>query len=68
MKEYNISSSVLIQLIKNSQLNFLGNKINSSLVNSTSADQLIQRKDFVTSALFTDTFSTLANKIGRAHV
>ncbi len=44
MKKYEISSAELIELIKNSQLNSSGNKINVSLINSTSVDQLIERK------------------------
>jgi len=45
MKEYKISPTQLIELIKNSRLNPSGNKINLSLINSTSVDQLITRKE-----------------------
>jgi len=48
MKKYEISSAELIELIKNSQLNSSGNKINVSLINSTSVDQLIERKSINT--------------------
>jgi hypothetical protein len=48
MKKYEISSAQLIELIKNSQLIPSGNKINLSLINSTSVDQLIQRKEINT--------------------
>lgn len=60
MKQYKISSAQLIDLIKNNQLNTAGKKIDPSLINSTSADQLVERKK--TNALDSSTrsFSTLS--------
>jgi hypothetical protein len=45
MKKYEISAAQLIELIKTSRLNPSGNKINLSLINSTSVDQLTKRKE-----------------------
>jgi hypothetical protein len=46
MKKYQISPAQLIELIKNNYLKSSGdNKIKSSLMNSTSVNQLIKRKD-----------------------
>ncbi len=63
MKEYKISPAQLIELIKNNRLNPSGNKINLSLINSTSVDQLIERKEIDIIDWFTKHFFFALNKI-----
>jgi hypothetical protein len=59
MKKYDISAAQLIELIKNSQSKSSGNKINSSSIDSTTADSLIERKKFNNLTSSTNTSSKL---------
>jgi hypothetical protein len=59
LKKYQISAAQLIDLIKNRQLNSSGDKTDSSLVNSNTADQSIERNKSTTLRLSTSTSPTL---------
>ena len=59
MKKFQLSPAQLIELIKTSDLNLSGNKIDSSLINPTPADRLIERNKTETLRLSTSTSSML---------